>query len=194
MKDKITLEEFWKSEEDLAIHCKTEEQAIKLCKAFDKMGKKWRSGERYIDDNCWGECEENTCYDNDNNDNGYCHVNFYKTYNYKIYEFEDVILEDKQELITSNQEYLKEKRIKVLETIKPICKAFKIIDYDYIVDGKIYRETLKLNNTYIGCTMNSIEATVNEILKYLVIKRNISLGAFQNQTTHYLTRHWRKDE
>lgn len=41
MKDKlITLTEFWNSEEELSIHCDTEEQAKKLLKAFDILKNK----------------------------------------------------------------------------------------------------------------------------------------------------------
>ena len=45
--NKITLEEFWNSKEKLAIHCDTEEKAIKLLRAFNKMGKKWKSRDSY---------------------------------------------------------------------------------------------------------------------------------------------------
>lgn len=94
----------------------------------------------------------------------------------------------------SNEEYLKLKRNEVLDAITPICEAFGIADYDYIVDGKIYRETLKLNNTYIGCTCDSLEAIMNELISYIVIKRKVDLGAFKNQAIKYLERHWWKDE
>ena len=93
-----------------------------------------------------------------------------------------------------HEEYLKETRIKVLELITPICELFRIVDYDYIVDGKIYRETLKLNNTYIDCTGDSLRTIINELISYIVVKRKIDLGAFKNQTIKYLTRHWWKDE
>lgn len=86
--NKITLKEFWNSKEHLAIHCKTEEQANKLLKAFDKLGKKWSSGNSYLEVNCWNGYEENTCY---SNNNGYTFINWYKENNYKIYDFEDVI-------------------------------------------------------------------------------------------------------
>lgn len=33
-------------------------------------------------------------------------------------------------------EYLQKKRLQVLEEIKPICDAFNIKDYDYIVQKK----------------------------------------------------------
>lgn len=91
--EKITIKDFWNSKENLAIHCNTEEKADKLLEAFDKMGKKWCDGESYIEDNCWSEYKEHTCYDNDK-DSGYSPVNFYNADNYTIYEFEDVIFED----------------------------------------------------------------------------------------------------
>ena len=37
-------------------------------------------------------------------------------------------------------EYLMKKRMQVLETIKPICKAFNIEDYNYIVQGTGQKE------------------------------------------------------
>lgn len=49
-REKITLEEFWDSGKKLAIYCETKEQAEKLCKAFDGMGKKWNSGDSYLSD------------------------------------------------------------------------------------------------------------------------------------------------
>ncbi len=73
--NKITLEEFWNSEEFLAIHCDTEEKAIKLLRTFDKMGKKWRSRNTYLEKICWKYEKENTCYDNIN---GYGYIDWFK--------------------------------------------------------------------------------------------------------------------
>lgn len=86
---KITLSEFWKSEDKLVIHCKTEEEAKELGKAFGKVGKKWRSLALYTKDMCRETYKENTCY---SNDNGFCDIGFYKDNNYKIYEFNEVDL------------------------------------------------------------------------------------------------------
>ena len=93
--NKIKLSEFWNSKEKLAIHCKMEEQAIKLLKEFDKMGKKWASGNSYLEVNCWNGYEEDTCY---SNNNGYTFINWYKENNYKIYDFEDVDFEEKKKM------------------------------------------------------------------------------------------------
>lgn len=91
MKNKITLEEFWNSKENLAIHCNTEEKADKLLEAFYDYGEIWADGESYLDNNLYNYEKENTCYDNTN---GFCNFEWYELHNYKIYEFEDVIFED----------------------------------------------------------------------------------------------------
>lgn len=88
---KITLTEFWNSKEKLAIHCDTEEKANKLLRAFNKIGKKWCDDDSYIGNNYWYDKRENTCY---SNDNGYTSINWYKENDYKIYEFDDVIIEE----------------------------------------------------------------------------------------------------
>lgn len=86
----MTLKEFFESKEKLAIHCNTKEKAKKLLKAFDKLGKVWRSGTSYLDETCFKWYEESTCYTN----NGvYGPKNYYST-NITIYEFEDVDLEN----------------------------------------------------------------------------------------------------
>ena len=92
------------------------------------------------------------------------------------------------------EEYLKEKQIKVLELITPICELFRITHYDYIIETESYIEVLKLNNTYIDCSGNSFDAIINEVISYIVIKRKIDLGAFKNQTIKYLKRYWEKDD
>lgn len=85
---KITLKEFWESDIDLAIHCNTEEEAKKLLKAFDKLGKKWQDGDSYLDDNHY---KQDVCYDN------ICDYGYYDSYkkcNYTIYEFDEVDLDN----------------------------------------------------------------------------------------------------
>ena len=90
-------------------------------------------------------------------------------------------------------EYLKIKRLKILEEIKPICKAFNITDYDYIVKKDLQRETLRINNTYIACSLNSISAVKDELIGWIIINiycKNRGLGTFQKQTENYIKRYW----
>lgn len=90
---KITLKEFFESDETLVIHCDTEENANTLLKAFDKLGKKWSSVKSYLENNYWRYYKEETCYTNEGtyNDKEWCLDN-----NYKIYEFDDVIFEEEE--------------------------------------------------------------------------------------------------
>lgn len=90
-KYKITLTEFWNSKDRLAIHCDTEEKANKLLKVFDKLGKKWASNDSYLRQNFYKYYKEKTYYTNDNL-YGNCKCPLVKKY--KIYEFDEVDLEN----------------------------------------------------------------------------------------------------
>lgn len=88
---------------------------------------------------------------------------------------------------------LEEKRIEVLEALKPICEAFKIKNYDYLISTTGQRETLVLNGQKIGCTANSIDAIIDEVIGYIFIVRycrNRYIGAFRTQTTNVIKQYW----
>lgn len=88
--------------------------------------------------------------------------------------------------------YYKHKRETVLETIKPICDAFEITDYDYICNGS--QERLIIEGTQIGCACNSIGATVRELITYLfVVYSSDRLCAFKTQTLNQLKAYWITD-
>ena len=96
----------------------------------------------------------------------------------------------------SNKEELKKelekKRIEVLKEIKPICEAFNL-EYDYIVSTEGQTETLVLNGQKIGCSCNSISATINEIIGYLFAKiycRTNWIGPFRTQTLNVIKQYW----
>lgn len=89
--------------------------------------------------------------------------------------------------------YLKEKRIKVLNAIKPICKAFDISDYDYEIKETGQREILRIGGTKIRCSLNSVDAVVNELIGYIFITkwcRNRHLGTFSTQTKNVIRQYW----
>ena len=93
-----------------------------------------------------------------------------------------------------NNEYLQGKRNTVLETIKPLCEAFGITEYDYVVsDG---REYLEVEGTKIGCSMNSISATVRQLVNYIWVKTvypYIYLEGDEEKIYNTLTRYWMED-
>lgn len=89
--------------------------------------------------------------------------------------------------------YKKEKRETVLETIKPICEAFGITDYDYIFNDE--QERLIVEGTIIGCASNSIGATVRELIVFIFVQYGSDkLGAVKTQTLNQLKRCWIEEE
>ena len=93
-------------------------------------------------------------------------------------------------------EYLEGKRLKVLEEIKPICDAYGITDYDYEVKPTGQREILRVNDTRIGCSFNSVFAIKQELTGYIFLAmwRDRGLGAFDKQTKNVIRRYWVDDE
>ncbi len=91
---------------------------------------------------------------------------------------------------------LEQKREEVLKAIKPICEAFKIKDYDYIVSETGQMETLRICNTKIGCTSNSISAVIDELIGYIFVSiycRNRYIGAYKTQTLNRVMEYWIKE-
>lgn len=87
--------------------------------------------------------------------------------------------------------YLQSKREEVLNLIKPICNAFSIKGYDYIIEEDS-REVLKINDVRIGCTSNSLQAIVEELVGYIFI--NIYCKNrwwhFKPQTIKAIKKYW----
>lgn len=88
------------------------------------------------------------------------------------------------------REYLISKREEVLKTIKPICDAFGISDYDYEIENN--RERLRIRDTRIGCSCNSISAIIDELVGYIFVCRFRErwLGAFKVQTFNKIKEYW----
>lgn len=90
-------------------------------------------------------------------------------------------------------EYLKEKRVSVLQRIEPICKAFGIEDYDYEISETEPREILRIGGDRIVCSCNSVSAVVDELIGWIFIRvwcRNRALGAFSTQTKNRIKAYW----
>ena len=88
---KITLTEFWNSKDTLVIHCDTEEKANELLKAFDKLGKTWCDNTSYLSSNEYYFYKDETCY---SNQGSYAERDYFKKCLCKIYEFNEVDLEN----------------------------------------------------------------------------------------------------
>jgi len=93
-------------------------------------------------------------------------------------------------------EYLNKKRTEVLSAIEPIMKAFNIRDYDYIVNETGQTEILRIYDTKIGCSYNSISAVIDEVIGWIFVKiycKNRYIGSFKTQTLNQIKRYWIKE-
>lgn len=85
-------EEFMDKDNNIAVHCKTEEEAIDFCKQMDAHGMKWKDGDRYLEKNNWRNYREKTCY---NNQGEYGRIDgVYKEKNYKILEWSNYMIKN----------------------------------------------------------------------------------------------------
>ena len=90
---KITIDEFWELQnknKKQVIHCDEEWKANVLMKVFDKMGKVWKGGVRYTQDNRFAKYRSNTCYNCATGQ--YAGLYYYEANCYEIYPFDQVDL------------------------------------------------------------------------------------------------------
>lgn len=79
-------EEFKDMDNNIAVHCKTEEEAINLCNQMDKHGMKWIDGLSYLTSTQYARYKEQTCY---TGYGAYASFDYYKGKNYTILEWSD---------------------------------------------------------------------------------------------------------
>lgn len=81
---KFNWDEFKDEKNNIAVHCKTEEEAKDFCKRMHEHGMKWCSGESYLKETYYSECEE-TCYIRGE----FSEYWYYKSNGYEILEWSD---------------------------------------------------------------------------------------------------------
>lgn len=97
--------EKWK-DKDVAMHCKTSEEAKEFCRLMHENGLEWGSGDSYLYKILWNTFDKNTCY--------VFNKGIYGDYEelmdddrYTILEFEDYIVKEEplQEIVPQNVIY-----------------------------------------------------------------------------------------
>lgn len=78
-------DEFKNKDNKIAVHCKTEEEAIDFCKQMHGHGMRWNSGRSYLEKTNYEEYREKTCYAAGN----YATYQCCKVGGYKILEWSD---------------------------------------------------------------------------------------------------------
>lgn len=83
---KFNWKEFKNKDNKIAVHCKTEEEAIDFCKQMHKHRMKWRNGESYLKNTNYYMHNEGMCYYGDGE---WSSLDIAENYNYKILEWSD---------------------------------------------------------------------------------------------------------
>ncbi len=82
---RFNWDEFKDTDNKIAVHCKTEEEAKDFCEKMHKQGMKWCSGESYLKETNYKFCEEEMCYIRGE----FSPYQYYKSKGYKILEWSD---------------------------------------------------------------------------------------------------------
>lgn len=83
---KFNWDEFKNKYNKIAVHCKTEEEAVDFCKQMHEHGMKWNGGFSYLDYTNYRIYREGTCYIAKGE---YCFKNYYEKRGYTILEWSD---------------------------------------------------------------------------------------------------------
>lgn len=83
---RFNWEEFKDEKNNIAVHCKTEEEAKDFCKRMHEQGMEWRDGESYLECTEYGKYLSETCYTGHGE---FASYDFYKEREYKISEWSD---------------------------------------------------------------------------------------------------------
>lgn len=83
---KFNWDEFKNTNNKIAVHCKTEEEAKDFCRKMHEHGMKWCNGESYLKNTNYNVHHERTCYYGSED---YSACDFAEEYNYKILEWSD---------------------------------------------------------------------------------------------------------
>ena len=83
---KFNWDEFKNTGNKIAVHCKTEEEAVDFCKQMHEHEMKWCNGESYLKNTNYNAHHKGTCYYGSRE---YSSRDFAEKYNYKILEWSD---------------------------------------------------------------------------------------------------------
>ena len=83
---KFNWNEFQNKDNRIAVHCKTEEEAVDFCKQMHEHGMKWRNGDSYLEYTEYGRYLSKTCY---TGVGSFACCDFYESEGYKILEWSD---------------------------------------------------------------------------------------------------------
>ena len=146
----FNLEEFI-SNDKIAVHCETEEQAKDFCRQMHEHGLEWNFGQSYLQKTYWNIDEGNTCYTGHGT---YCCMEYYDNNNYTILEWSNYEKENSMNLELTN--LTEEQKKQIIELAKKFEQENEVDKLDY-------------ENDWVIAGMNKRVANLNLQLFYLYI-------------------------
>jgi hypothetical protein len=98
--------------------------------------------------------------------------------------------------------YYVQKKQETLDLITPLLASVNITNFEFIQEFRTDdeqetpRETLRIRDTYIGCTSNTPQGNFLEAVNYVWVCKYVrvrNIGRFQAQTLECVTKYWRKE-
>lgn len=137
--------------ENQIVHCRTEEEAERICKLMHEAGMKWKSGESYINITHYNKCQSGIYY---NVKNGtYCDEEYFVSHGYEIIPSERIT---GNELPTYDNQSLKNG----ISKLKKRCSLLEKENEKLKKEAKIAFERDEMINSRVS----SLERKVNEII------------------------------
>lgn len=150
---KFNWEEFKDENNNIVVHCKTEEEADDFCNQMHEHGLRWCTGQTYLEGTKYNGFKTKTCYSNSGR---YCNKDYYIENDYKILEWSDYMK-------VGNKEFTKAD-LKDGMVIEYNDKTFgrRLVAGDYLIGGDGYSE---LNNYADNLINNNANLEIVKIYK-----------------------------
>ena len=127
------------SNDKIAVHCSTEEQAIDFCRRMHEHGLTWNSGESYLKNTNWDRYGKKQCY---TSYGAYSSLGYYTGNNYTILEWSDYEKEKDMNLELNN--LTEEQKKQIIELAKKFEQENEIDKLDYGKDYIVFNGSLEL--------------------------------------------------
>ena len=135
---KFNWEEFL-SNDKIAVHCSTEEQAIGFCRQMHEHGLEWIDGQSYLKNTSWETYKEKTAYEADGT---FANLQYYTENGYTILEWSDYEKEKNMNLELSN--LTEEQKKQIIELAKKFEQENEVDKLNIKNDWIIFSEEDKV--------------------------------------------------
>lgn len=162
---------------DCAMHCKTKEEAESFCRFLHQNGRKWSSGDSYLENDRWDRYERDTVYLFNNG--SFCDVEYAKREGLVILEWSD-FMENKETVSEFTLNDLKPGDFVKLRDGQVCCVLFVHVD-DSMTGGTVVLEYQHNNSKYRKfCSSDLIDVSDSDKDIMQVRRPTLSLDVCSN--------------